>query len=173
MIRTFLAFLFCCFAFAAQPDPNINGSFIGISGGTNQTMSIDIGLKMFDAGYTSWGVHVSSDSRQKNPDAISSNYEPNKALWGTQQTYETKSDGWSAGAYMNVGRAFVAGGMSWINQSVQQKQVLNDGTTQLNQNLTNTLLKPYIKVGYIMGHLAIYGGYSQHYGATAGLGFSF
>jgi hypothetical protein len=169
MIRYLFALLFTCYAFAAKPE--INGSFIGISGGQNQAVSVDLGITMFTAGYSSWGFHVAADSRQY-PDNYS-HYEANKALWNTNQTYETKSTGYSVGPFMNVGRFFVAAGVSVVNQKMEQRVIWQDGTTEAHQNANNNLIKPYVKMGYVFKRFTIYGGYSQHYGTTAGIGFAF
>lgn len=140
-----------------KAEPDISGSVIGISVGATQTLQVDIGLSFVTSGYTAYGVHFSADSQgSKTEDRL--------------DTQAGKSQGMSAGLFVNVGRAFYAVGGSTITANTQN--IYTKG--QLSQySKEEKKAGAYVKAGYALGHLAIYAGYNTYYGTTIGVGYAF
>lgn len=164
-----ILFLTCTFGFSQG---KIDGAFVGLSTGPNKAFQVDVAVPMFQAGYTAWGFHVSLDQRTPVDEAQTARYTNDKTLWGTQTSRENESRGGSFGGFLNVGRGFLAVGVSMVTQQTEVLKVLQDGTMITLQNQQTKSLGQYVKVGYHWGKATIYGGFNSHYKASLGVGFN-
>lgn len=161
MIRFLVLSFICSFGFTQD----LGGTFIGFSGGTKSVTQVDVGLTLASNGFTSYGLHVSADSQPSiNETTITGS---------NTSTIKVSASGISTGPYVDYGRVVLMAGVNIVTEKNKYMSRDNSGFNNLLQYTDVQKKGGYIKIGYKLRHILIYGGYSSYYKATVGAGFIF
>lgn len=145
--------------------PSKEAGFLGAGIGADGTTRWDLGFNLGQAGLESWGLDLGYVSRDTPQDDL----QPYAAAPPGTSSRIVAFGGWQAGGYVDLGRAWFGLGVENLDDQTQALTIHPDHSTSAGAALQKGGTGAFLKVGWKVGRISLYGTYGTRTGAAIGL----